>query len=66
MQVDQHQIAVHMPDNESEKLNLSSFPSPHVGSNLLPKLPNLEFTLGRQSWQMDYAESPNEITLLKS
>lgn len=65
MQVDQYQIAVHMPHNESEKLNLSSLPSPYVDSNLLPKLPNLEFTLGRQSWQMDYAENPNELTLLK-
>ncbi|RWR77269.1 putative transcription factor KAN4 isoform X1 [Cinnamomum micranthum f. kanehirae] len=63
--VDQYQIAVHMPHNESEKLNLSSLPSPYVDSNLLPKLPNLEFTLGRQSWQMDYAENPNELTLLK-
>ncbi|XP_039070022.1 probable transcription factor KAN4 isoform X2 [Hibiscus syriacus] len=26
---------------------------------------NLEFTLGRPSWQMDYAESSNELALLK-
>ncbi|XWS25699.1 hypothetical protein CRYUN_Cryun27aG0089900 [Craigia yunnanensis] len=26
---------------------------------------NLEFTLGRASWQMDYVESSNELTLLK-
>ncbi|XVF63955.1 hypothetical protein PTKIN_Ptkin09bG0128300 [Pterospermum kingtungense] len=26
---------------------------------------DLEFTLGRPSWQMDYAESSNELTLLK-
>ncbi|WCJ35338.1 Homeodomain-like superfamily protein [Euphorbia peplus] len=28
-------------------------------------LVNLEFTLGRPSWQMEYAESSNELTLLK-
>ncbi|KAF8410597.1 hypothetical protein HHK36_003129 [Tetracentron sinense] len=44
--------------SESEKLYLSSLASSHM-------LPNLEFTLGRQSWQMDYAEPSNELTLLK-
>ncbi|XP_043712475.1 probable transcription factor KAN4 [Telopea speciosissima] len=46
--------------NEKEKLYLSTLAkSSHM-------LPNLEFTLGRQSWQMDYAEpSNNELTLLK-
>ncbi|KAJ4963459.1 hypothetical protein NE237_023398 [Protea cynaroides] len=45
--------------NEKNKLCLSSFQkSSHI-------LPNLEFTLGRQSWQMDYAEPSNELTLLK-
>ncbi|KAJ0961058.1 hypothetical protein J5N97_000959 [Dioscorea zingiberensis] len=29
------------------------------------KLPNLDITLGRQSWQMEHAESSNELTLLK-
>ncbi|KAF8377479.1 hypothetical protein HHK36_030859 [Tetracentron sinense] len=42
----------------SENLYLSSLESSHM-------LPNLEFTLGRQSWQMDYAEPSNELTLLK-
>lgn len=26
---------------------------------------NLEFTLGRPSWQKEHAESPTELTLLK-
>ncbi|XP_068655536.1 probable transcription factor KAN4 isoform X2 [Aristolochia californica] len=51
---------------EADNLYLTTpFPSSHLGSNLLPKLPNLEFTLGRQGWQMDYAESSKELTLLK-
>ncbi|XP_068657677.1 probable transcription factor KAN4 [Aristolochia californica] len=51
---------------EAENLYLSiPFPSSHLGSNLIPKLPSLEFTLGRQSWQMDYSESSKELTLLK-
>ncbi|KAJ4967401.1 hypothetical protein NE237_019250 [Protea cynaroides] len=42
-----------------EKLYLSSLAkSSHM-------LPNLEFTLGLQSWQMDYVEPSNELTLLK-
>ncbi|KAF6172571.1 hypothetical protein GIB67_007084 [Kingdonia uniflora] len=43
---------------ESEKLYLSSLASSKI-------LPNLEFTLGRQSWQMDYPEPAIELTLLK-
>ncbi|XP_031478790.1 probable transcription factor KAN4 isoform X1 [Nymphaea colorata] len=34
-------------------------------SHFLSKLPNLEFTLGRQSWQSDHSDSPNELTLLR-
>ncbi|KAF5197247.1 Transcription repressor kan1 [Thalictrum thalictroides] len=44
--------------NESDKLYVSSLASSHM-------LPNLEFTLGRQSWQMDYVEPSKELTLLK-
>ncbi|PIA52412.1 hypothetical protein AQUCO_01000347v1 [Aquilegia coerulea] len=43
--------------NESDKLYVSSLASSHM-------LPNLEFTLGRQSWQMDYVEPSKELTLL--
>lgn len=50
--------ALLLPDNVKERLECSSLaPS--------EKLVNLEFTLGRPSWQMDHAESPNELTLLK-
>ncbi|XP_042507487.1 probable transcription factor KAN4 [Macadamia integrifolia] len=49
----------HHISQDEEKFFLSSLAkSSHM-------LPNLEFTLGRQSWQMDYAEPSNELTLLK-
>ncbi|KAJ6848167.1 putative transcription factor KAN4 [Iris pallida] len=45
----------------------SSFSSsPIADQQVHMDLPNLEITLGRQSWHMDYAvESSNELTLLK-
>ncbi|XP_042493989.1 probable transcription factor KAN4 [Macadamia integrifolia] len=61
--VDGYGIDLCTSQNEKEKLYLMSSlakKSSHI-------LPNLEFTLGRQSWQMDYADQPsnNELTLLK-
>ncbi|OVA05177.1 SANT/Myb domain [Macleaya cordata] len=58
---------LHVSHNEREKLYLNGLTS---SSHMLP---NLEFTLGRQSWQMDYAEPPptpnhhqhDQLTLLK-
>ncbi|KAF9608865.1 hypothetical protein IFM89_011903, partial [Coptis chinensis] len=44
--------------SENENMYLSSLASSQM-------LPNLEFTLGRQSWQKDYAEPTKELTLLK-
>ncbi|KAJ0086777.1 hypothetical protein Patl1_09053 [Pistacia atlantica] len=57
--VDGRRAAVHMSDqNVVERLDSNSLaPS--------DKFLNLEFTLGRPSWQMDYAESSKELTLLK-
>ncbi|XP_002510296.2 probable transcription factor KAN4 [Ricinus communis] len=49
---------LHMSDRVKESLDSSSLSSTDM-------LVNLEFTLGRPSWQMDYAESSNELTLLK-
>ncbi|KAL5705010.1 hypothetical protein ACHQM5_023362 [Ranunculus cassubicifolius] len=43
---------------QTDKLYLSSLATTHV-------LPSLEFTLGRQSWQIDYPEPSKELTLLK-
>ncbi|KAG9440786.1 hypothetical protein H6P81_020951 [Aristolochia fimbriata] len=66
--VDECLESLHASLRSSEADNLylqTPFPSSHLGSKMLPKLPNLEFTLGRQSWQMDYAESSKELTLLK-
>lgn len=66
MQVENYQEAFHASQNEREQMYLTSFSSPHIGSKVLPMLPDLEFTLGRQGWQMEYADhSPNELTLLK-
>ncbi|XP_043708648.1 probable transcription factor KAN4 [Telopea speciosissima] len=58
--VDGYGTEDHQITHNEEKLYLSSLgKSSHM-------LPNLEFTLGRQSWQMDYTEASNElITLLK-
>ncbi|XP_044475146.1 probable transcription factor KAN4 isoform X2 [Mangifera indica] len=56
---DGRKAALHVSDhNAVERLDSnSSAPS--------EKFLNLEFTLGRQSWQMDYTESSKELTLLK-
>ncbi|KAJ4701840.1 putative Homeodomain-like superfamily protein [Melia azedarach] len=58
---DGSKTALHLSHNDAvERLDSSSL-SPSDD-----KLLNLEFTLGRPSWQMDYAESSNhELTLLK-
>uniref|UniRef100_A0A5B6Z5G4 Putative transcription factor KAN4 isoform X2 n=1 Tax=Davidia involucrata TaxID=16924 RepID=A0A5B6Z5G4_DAVIN len=56
--VDRHEAALHMSEREKERLDSSSLSSSDM-------LLNLEFTLGRPSWQMDNAESSNELTLLK-
>ncbi|XP_031279313.1 probable transcription factor KAN4 [Pistacia vera] len=57
--VDGRRAALHVSDhNVVERLDSNSLaPS--------DKFLNLEFTLGRPSWQMDYAESSKELTLLK-
>ncbi|ESR48129.1 putative transcription factor KAN4 [Citrus sinensis] len=60
---DGRKTAVHMSDNnkvEVERLDSSSLTASD------DKLLNLEFTLGRPSWQMDYADqsSNHELTLL--
>ncbi|XVE55969.1 hypothetical protein DITRI_Ditri03aG0199900 [Diplodiscus trichospermus] len=57
-QVDGDKEMLHVSDRTKERLGSSSL-SP---SDMFL---NLEFTLGRPSWQMDYAESSNELTLLK-
>ncbi|KAJ6675741.1 TRANSCRIPTION FACTOR KAN4-RELATED [Salix viminalis] len=54
---DGHSAALHVAANMKERLDSSSSSS--------DMLLNLEFTLGRPSWQLDYAESTNELTLLK-
>ncbi|KAJ8762140.1 hypothetical protein K2173_007290 [Erythroxylum novogranatense] len=50
--------ALHVFSSEKDRLECSSFSPPAV-------LLNLEFTLGRPSWQMDYTESSTELTPLK-
>ncbi|KDP38421.1 hypothetical protein JCGZ_04346 [Jatropha curcas] len=50
--------ALQVSDRVKETLERSSLSSSDM-------LVNLEFTLGRPSWKMDYAESSNELTLLK-
>ncbi|XP_061960799.1 probable transcription factor KAN4 [Populus nigra] len=55
---DGHTEALHMAANLKERLDSSSSSSSDM-------LLNLEFTLGRPSWQLDYAETTNELTLLK-
>ncbi|KAF9668620.1 hypothetical protein SADUNF_Sadunf14G0022600 [Salix dunnii] len=55
---DGHSAALHAAANRKERLDSSSSSSSDM-------LLNLEFTLGRPSWQLDYAESTNELTLLK-
>ncbi|XVE69978.1 hypothetical protein DITRI_Ditri10aG0034600 [Diplodiscus trichospermus] len=56
--VDVDKEVLHVSDRMKERLDSSSL-SP---SDMFL---NLEFTLGRPSWQLDYAESSNELTLLK-
>ncbi|XP_022766487.1 probable transcription factor KAN4 [Durio zibethinus] len=56
--VDGDKEVLHVSDRMKERLDSSSL-SP---SDMFL---NLEFTLGRPSWKMDYAESSNELTLLK-
>lgn len=56
--MDGDKAVLHMSDRMKERLDSSSM-SP---SDMFL---NLEITLGRPSWQMDYAESSNELTLLK-
>ncbi|KAI6688939.1 hypothetical protein NL676_025767 [Syzygium grande] len=50
----------HISEDVKERLDSSSL-SPPSGDALV----NLEFTLGRPSWQMDSTESSHEFTLLK-
>ncbi|XP_058069221.1 probable transcription factor KAN4 [Magnolia sinica] len=50
--------------NEENKVDHGYRDAVHV-SHMAPKLPNLEFTLGRESWLMDCVDSSNELTLLK-
>ncbi|KAJ9166159.1 hypothetical protein P3X46_020945 [Hevea brasiliensis] len=50
--------ALHMSERVKERLDSRSLPPSDM-------LINLEFTLGRPSWQMDCAETSNELTLLK-
>ncbi|OMO74938.1 hypothetical protein COLO4_26414 [Corchorus olitorius] len=57
--VDGDKAIFHVSDRMKERLDSSSSLSPSE------MLLNLEFTLGRPSWQMDYAEPSNELTLLK-
>lgn len=52
------EAALQAADREKERLE-----RPALSSS--DRLLNLEITLGRPNWQMDYAESSNEITLLK-
>ncbi|KAI8002992.1 putative transcription factor KAN4 [Camellia lanceoleosa] len=56
--MDGREAALHMSDSKKERLDDSNLSSSDM-------LLNLEFTLGRPSWQMDYAEPPNDLTLLK-
>lgn len=56
--VDGLEAALQAADREKERLE-----RPALSSS--DRLLNLEITLGRPNWQMDYAESSNEITLLK-
>lgn len=54
-----HKVALHVAEGPKERVDSSAL-SP---SDMLL---NLEFTLGRPSWQIDYADqSPNELALLK-
>ncbi|KAG5543335.1 hypothetical protein RHGRI_016163 [Rhododendron griersonianum] len=56
--VDGLEAALQAADREKERLERTALSSSD-------RLLNLEITLGRPNWQMDYAESSNEITLLK-
>uniref|UniRef100_A0A1D1XYU4 Putative transcription factor KAN4 n=1 Tax=Anthurium amnicola TaxID=1678845 RepID=A0A1D1XYU4_9ARAE len=65
--VEECQDSVDASSSGSEGVYLQgSLPSTNKQpTRLIHKLPNLEFTLGRQSWHMDYTESTKELTLLK-
>ncbi|ERN17690.1 hypothetical protein AMTRI_Chr13g124900 [Amborella trichopoda] len=66
VEVDKYKEASDSYHEEAEKWHSSSYPSPQLtSSRLLSKLPNLEFTLGRESWQNDYSETTSELALLK-
>ncbi|KAK8551905.1 hypothetical protein V6N12_040525 [Hibiscus sabdariffa] len=56
--VDGDKASLHVSDGMKERLDSGSL-SP---SDMFL---NLEFTLGRPSWKMDYAESSNELALLR-
>ncbi|KAL4334832.1 hypothetical protein GQ457_07G025910 [Hibiscus cannabinus] len=56
--VDGDKASLHVSDRMKERLDSGSL-SP---SDMFL---NLEFTLGRPSWKMDYAESSNELALLR-
>ncbi|KAJ6940026.1 hypothetical protein NC651_006242 [Populus alba x Populus x berolinensis] len=56
---DGQKATLHMAANMKERLDSSSLSS---SSDMLL---NLEFTLGRPSWHLNYDESSNELTLLK-
>lgn len=58
--MEEHKADLQMSESVKERLSESS-----SFSSSSDKLLNLEFTLGRPSWQMEYAESSNELTLLK-
>ncbi|KAM0951526.1 putative transcription factor MYB-HB-like family [Dioscorea sansibarensis] len=48
-----------------ENKNTRVSQSENIESGSPKKLPNLDITLGRQSWQMEHTESSNELTLLR-
>uniref|UniRef100_A0A1D1YLY9 Putative transcription factor KAN4 n=1 Tax=Anthurium amnicola TaxID=1678845 RepID=A0A1D1YLY9_9ARAE len=64
--VDECQDSLNASSSGSEGVYQASSSSSDIDATvLLHKPPNLEFTLGRQSWQMEYVEPTKELTLLK-
>ncbi|KAL5984814.1 hypothetical protein ACLOJK_038650 [Asimina triloba] len=58
--------AAHISPEGVSSLNHMGCLSPSQNApRFLSKLPNLEFTLGRESWQMDCVEASNELTPLQ-
>ncbi|XP_031378686.1 probable transcription factor KAN4 isoform X2 [Punica granatum] len=55
--VETHDLAPHMSSNSEGRSNSISLTHPDM-------LLNLDFTLGRPSWHLGYAESSNELALL--